>query len=281
LKTEQKAVKANVNAIYKRDLQVKPELENAGVFKKAAHKRKIKKDYARAFRQGDISGVKQTAQKAKKAAKKAKETTEKTVKFAVKNWKLLAVIGGLLGLVILLAAGISSCMAMFGGGGMGVIGTSYTAEDADILGVDEDYTALETALATQIANIPGDYPGYDEYNYSLDTIGHDPFALASYLTSKYNAYTRAAVQGDLSVILSQQYRLTLTPVTEIRYRTEYEPDGEGGYTEVQVPYEYYILNVSLVNYSLEAVALSNLLPEQYEMYLVYMETKGNKPELFP
>jgi hypothetical protein len=294
LKAENKAIKANVNALYKRDLLTKPELENAGAFKKAAHKRKIKKDYAKAFRQGNFDGVKQTAQKAKKAAKKAKETTEKTVKFAVKNWKAIAIIGGALLLLMILLSGISSCAGMFSGGFNAVIGTSYTAEDADILGANEDYAALETALAAQIANIPGDYGGYDEYNYSLDPIGHDPFALASYLTAKYNAYTRAAVQGDLSVILSQQYRLTLTPVTEIRYRTETitetytytDPDTGESCTEeytynIQVPYEYYILNVSLVNYGIDTVAQNNLTPEQYEMYLVYMETKGNKPELFP
>ena len=289
LKAEEKAVKANVNALYKRDLQIKPEFENANPTKKALHKRKIKRDYAKSFRQGNFDRVKQTAATAKKTAQKAKETTEKTVKFAVKNWKLLAVAGGLLFFVILLAAGISSCMAMFGGGFTGVVGTSYTAEDADIIGANDDYTALESSLQQRINNIPSDYPGYDEYNYSLDAIGHDPFGLASYLTSKYNAYTQAAVQGDLAGILAQQYRLTVTPVTEIRYRTEtrigYYTDADGvlqSYTyDVEVPYYYYILNVSLVNNGLDSVALSSLTPEQYEMYLVYMETKGNKPELFP
>ena len=203
------------------------------------------------------------------------------------------IIGCALVLLMVLLSGISACAGMFSGGGIGVIGTSYTAEDVDILGADADYTALETALAAQINNIPTTYPGYDEYNYSLAAIAHDPFALASYLTAKYYAYTREAVQGDLSVVFSQQYKLTLTPVTEIRYRTETrtgtydytDPDtGETQtyeYTyEVQVPYEYYILNVSLVNNSIGSVAQSNLTTEQSEMYLVYMETKGNKPELF-
>jgi len=293
LKAEEKAVKTNVNALYKRDLQMKPELEKAGMFKKAAYKRKLKKDYAKAFRNGSLDGVKQTAQKAKKAAKTAKETTEKTVKFAVKNWKLLLIIGGLLGFVILLAAGISSCMALFGGGGVGVIGTSYTAEDADILGADADYTALENSLAARIANIESDYGGYDEYRYSLDEIGHDPYALASYLTAKFNMYTREQVQAELNALFSQQYTLTLTPVTEVRYRTETrtgsttytDPDTGESYTEeytyeVQVPYYYYILNVSLTNRNLGSVALANLTPEETEMYHVYMETQGNKPELF-
>ena len=289
LKAEDKAVKANANALYKRDLQMKPELENAGVFKKAAYKRKLKKDYANAFRSGNLDGVKQTAQKAKKTAQKAKETTEKTVKSVAKNGKLLAVVGGLLGFVILLSAGISSCVALFGGGGTGIIGTSYTAEDADITGADADYSALESGLRQRVGRIESDYPGYDEYRYSVDEIGHDPFELASYLTAKFNMYTRAEVQAELAALFNQQYALTLTPVTEVRYRTETYTDtwtdletGEtytDTYTE-EVAYYYYILNVSLANRSLGGVAQSNLTPEQAEMYAVYMETKGNKPELF-
>jgi hypothetical protein len=181
---------------------------------------------------------------------------------------------------------------MFGGGFNTIIATSYTAEDEEITGADADYTTLENGLRQRVNRIETDYPGYDEYRYSLDEIGHDPFELASYLTARYNDYTRAAVQGDLSALFSQQYALTFSPVTEVRYRTETRTgsyswtDADGNthtetYTyEVQVPYNYYILNVKLVNRSLGSVALSNLTPEQAEMYDVYMETKGNKPELF-
>jgi cell wall-associated NlpC family hydrolase len=292
LKAEDKAVKSNVKALYKRDLRMKPELEKANVFRKAAYKRKLKKDYSRAFRTGNFERVKKNAKKAANTAKKAGDAVQQTVKFAAKNWKLFAVCGGLLFFVILLAAGISSCASMFGGGGMGVIATSYTAEDADIIGADNDYTALESGLRQRISRIETDYPGYDEYRFSLDEIGHDPFELASYLTAKFNMYTRAEVQAELAALFAQQYTLTLTPVTEVRYRTETRTgtsswtDADGNthtetYTyEVQVPYNYYILNVSLTNRSLGSVALSNLTPEQAEMYAVYMETKGNKPELF-
>lgn len=34
-----------------------------------------------------------------------------------------------------------------------VVGTSYTAEDEDILGANEDYTAIENELRQKIANI--------------------------------------------------------------------------------------------------------------------------------
>jgi len=185
---------------------------------------------------------------------------------------------------------------MFGGGFNAVIGTSYTAEDADILGADADYAALESNLAARIARVESDYPGYDEYRYSLDQIGHDPFTLASYLTAKFNMYTREQVQAELAALFAQQYTLTLTPETEVRYRTETRiGTATGTYTdedgevveykyeyeyEVQVAYNYYILNVSLTNRSLGNVAFSNLTAEQYESYLAYMETSGNKPELF-
>jgi len=287
-KAEEKAFKANVNALYERSLRLDPELADANPVKKAWHKRKIKREYAKAFWQGNLDRVKQTAATAKKAAQKAKETTEKAAKFAVRHWKGLLIFGGALLLLVMLVAGLGSCASMFSGGFNAVIGTSYTAEDEDITGADADYTALETQLAARIANIESEYGGYDEYRYNLDEIGHDPFELASYLTAKFNAYTREQVQAELAALFNQQYTLTLTPVTEVRYRTEtrtgHYTDADGNshsYTyTVQVPYNYYILNVSLTNRSLGSVALNNLTPEQAEMYAVYMETKGNKPELF-
>ena len=50
--------------------------------------------------------------------------------------------------------------------------------------------------------------------------------------------------------------------------------------EVQVSYNYYILNVTLRNKSLGSVARANLNAEQREMYDIYMQTQGNKPYLF-
>jgi hypothetical protein len=288
LRAEEKAIKTNVNALYEKSLRLNPELEHANPIKKALHKQKIKRDYAKAFRQGNLEKVQKTAQKAKKAAKTAKETAEKTGRFVARHWKVFAVLGIFLLLLMVLMAGISSCGALFGGGFNTILSTSYTAEDADITGADADYTALESQLTARINNIESEYPGYDEYRYSIDEIWHNPHTLTSYLTAKFNMYTQAEVQAELTALFAQQYIMTLTPVVEIRYREETYTDSwtdEDGnsYSEsytVLVPYEYHILNVSLVNRSLESVALSNLTPEQAEMYHVYMETKGNRPELF-
>jgi len=287
-------VRDNVNALYERSIRLNPELEHANPIKKALQKRKIKRDYTKTFRESQKTAerVKNTATTAKKAAQKAKETAEKAGRFVVKHWKGLLMFGGALLLLIILLAGISSCMSMFGSGFNAIIGTSYTAEDADILSAEADYTALESNLAARVARVESDYGGYDEYRYSLDEIGHDPFVLTSYLTAKYNCFTREEVQADLAVLFNQQYTLTLTPVTEVRYRTEIhygsssytDADGntyEESYSyEVQVPYNYYILYVTLTNCNLGSVAIANLTPEQAEMYAVYMQTQGNKPELF-
>ena len=288
LKTDEKTVKTNADMAQKRDSQIKPENKNAGMSQKTAQKNKIKQDYAGAFRQGDFEGVKKTTGKAKNTAKKADDITNDTAKFAEKHWKGLIVFGVFGFLFIVILCGGSSCTEIISGAFSAIMGTSYIASDDDILGAEADYTALETQLAAQIDNIPNDYPGYDEYNYYLDEIGHDPYELASYLTAKYNAYTREGVQAELAAVLAQQYTLTLTAVTEIRYRTEYRTyyyyDGDGNlqsYTyPVQVPYYYYILNVTLVNNGVDSVAQTNLTPEQYKMYLVYMETKGNRSDLF-
>jgi cell wall-associated NlpC family hydrolase len=162
-----------------------------------------------------------------------------------------------------------------------VLGTSYTAEDADITGADADYTALETALNNQVNSIESTHPGYDEYRYDLAEIGHNPYELASYLTVLFEDYTRAEVQSTLQSLFAQQYTLTLTPEVEVRYRTETRTDSEGNDYDVEVPYNYYILNVKLTNKGLGAVILaSGLTTEQADRYDVLMTTSGNRSELF-
>jgi hypothetical protein len=143
LRAEEKTVKANAEAVYRRTVNRNPELAGANPLKKALQKRKIKRDYAKAFRQGNIEGAKKTAAAVKEGAVKAKETAEKTAKFAVTHWKGLALAGAGLSLLIFLFSGLSSCGAMFSGGFNAVLGTSYTAEDEDIDGADADYAALE------------------------------------------------------------------------------------------------------------------------------------------
>ena len=157
-----------------------------------------------------------------------------------------------------------------------------------MLGAEADYAALEAELQSRIDNIERDHPGYDEYRYDLDDIEHDPYVLTSILTALHLEYTRAEVQSTLAMLFERQYTLTLTEETEVRYRTERRTgtytDAEGNtqtYTyTVEVPYNYYILNVTLTNKSISSFVSELLTPEQLEMYRVYLQTSGNKPLVF-
>ncbi|GHU91014.1 hypothetical protein FACS1894217_07030 [Clostridia bacterium] len=260
----------------------KQTIEGANNVRKAVQKRSIKRQYAKATRQGTIHTV-------QKAAKRATETAQKTGQFIARHWRGIGIALAIVVLVALLFAGLSSCGSMLMGGFNSIIGSSYTAEDENITGVDDSYTALESGLSRRIARIETDYPNYDEYRYSLDEIRHAPFELASYLTAKFANYTSDEVQAELSALFGRQYTLTLTPVTEVRYRTETQTDiitdpDTGEETEVEyeveVAYNYYTLNIVLVNRSLGRIVTAGLTAEQKEMYDLYMETRGNKPYLF-
>ena len=187
-----------------------------------------------------------------------------------------------------LMSAISSGSALFSGLVNGVIGTSYTSEDSDLVAVENNYAAKENDLQSRIDNIERDYPGYDEYRYDLAYIGHNPHELASYLTALLQTYTPQSAQAELDRIFNLQYKLTVTEEIEVRYRTERRTgsytDAEGNthtYTyTVEVPYNYYILNVTLTNKSISSFVSELLTPEQLEMYRVYLQTSGNKPLVF-
>ena len=181
----------------------------------------------------------------------------------------------------MVSAGLSSCGSMFSGLMNGILGTSYTSEDSDLVATENNYAAKENELQQQIDNIESTHPGYDEYRYDLDSIGHNPHELASYLTALLQTYTPQSAQAELNRVFAMQYTLTLTEETEIRYRTETSTDPETGETTTEeVPYEYHILNVKLTNKPISEIAEELLTPQQLEMYRVYLETSGNKPLIF-
>ena len=73
---------------------------------------------------------------------------------------------------------------------------------------------LEADLQETIDNIETDHPGYDEYNYSLAEISHNPFELAALLTVLYENYTPSQVQSMLQTIFFFFFTLTMTDVVE-------------------------------------------------------------------
>ena len=280
-KAEKAAQKANANYLYQKALHDNPQIAASNPFSRYMQKQRIKKQYAKTVKAQGAKSVKNAAENTRKAAKKTAEGTKKAVAFVGRHPAGVCIAIGALLLFIMISSALSSCGAMFSGMINGIVGTSYTSEDADLVAVENNYAALETGLQQEIDNIERNHPGYDEYRYDLDSIGHNPHELASYLTALLQTYTPATAQAEIERIFSLQYTLTLTEEVEIRYRTETSTDPDTGETTTEeVPYEYYILNVKLENKPISELAPGLLTPEQLEMFRVYLETSGNKPLIF-
>ena len=279
-KAEKAAFKANVNFQYHKALYENPQL-TSNPLSRFWQKQQIKRQYAKAARAGSAKGIKGAAGNARKAAAKAAEKTKQAAAFVARHPAGVGIAVAALLLFIIIMSGLSSCGAMFSGMVNGVVGTSYTSEDSDLVAVENSYAAMENELQREIDAIESTHPGYDEYRYDLDTIGHNPHELASYLTALLQSYTPGSAQAEIERIFRMQYTLTLTEEVEIRYRTETSTDPETGETTTEeVPYEYYILNVKLESKPISSIAEELLTPEQLEMFRVYLETSGNKPLIF-
>ena len=277
---ERKLEKANVNALYQKSLQENPQLAS-NPLSRWQQKQQIKKQYAAAKRAAQSGGTAAgAAQKTGKAAKTVKEKAQQAGAYVMRHKKGFGIALGLFLIVCLLLNTMSSCSMMAQSIGSAISGTTYPSDDPELVAVEADYAAKEAALQAEIDNIESSHPGYDEYRYDLDMIGHDPHELAAYLSAVLQGYTRASAQAELERIFAAQYQLTLTEEVEVRYRTETQTDSEGNEYDVEVPYNYYILNVTLTSKPISSVASELLTPDQLEMYQVYRQTLGNKPLIF-
>ena len=272
-KAEKAAFKANVNFQYHKTLHDNPQL-TSNPLSRFMQKQKIKRQYAKTVKKGGAATAKAAAGASQTAAKKA-------AAFAGRHPAGVIIAIAALLLFIMVSVGLSSCGAMFSGSMNSVLGTSYTSEDSDLVATERSYSAMEHELQSEIDAIESTHPGYDEYRYDLDNIGHNPHELASYLTALLQSYTPQSAQAELERIFAMQYTLTLTEEVEIRYRTETSTDPETGETTTEeVPYEYHILNVKLENKPISSFVSELLTPQQLEMFHVYLETSGNKPLIF-
>ena len=296
---QSKSDSANVEAIYQQRMAEHPE-EFSNPVSRWQQKKAIRKEYAAARRAEETAANASTAAKEgaagiKPLGQRLAEFKDKALEYVAEHPQAFLVIGALAILLIIVSSALSSCSAFLPGGSGAVIATTFTANDEDIIGANNDYKALEAALQRKIDNIESSYPGYDEYNYYLDEIGHDPYQLASYLTVLFEDYTRSEVQATLHTLFELQYELKLEEKVKIRYRTETRTgtsthtDPETGEVteedyeyEVEVPYEYYILNVTLTNKNLGHVITESggMNEDQAERYAILLRTKGNKAYLF-
>ena len=277
---ERKLEKANIEALFQKSVYENPAAAS-NPLSRWQQKQQIKKQYAAAKRAAQSGGsAAGAAQKTGKAAKTVKEKAQQAGAYVMRHKKGFGIALGLFLIVCLLLNTMSSCSMMAQSIGSMISGTTYPSDDPELVAVEANYAAKEAALQAEIDNIESSHPGYDEYRYDLDMIGHDPHELAAYLSAVLQGYTRASAQAELERIFNVQYRLTLTEEVEVRYRTETRTDSEGNEYDVEVPYNYYILNVTLTSKPISSVASELLTPDQLEMYQVYRQTLGNKPLIF-
>ncbi len=224
------------------------------------------------------SGMEQVIDKGKSVVSTA---VNGIANFAKSNAHVLLIVGVFLLLLLLVMSAFSSCSILFSGTTQVSGQTIYTAEDRDIRGAETDYKKLEKELDKKIKRTPTDHPGYNEYQYHLDPIEHDPWQLTSFLTTLYDDYTRSEVQGKLKETFKKQYKLTTWVEVQTRYRTVVMIDIFTGipYT-VQVPYEYRIFHTKLVNKGLEVVIREELDNDQWKRYEIFQDTLGGRPYLF-
>ena len=223
------------------------------------------------------SGMEQVIDKGKSVVSTA---VNGIANFAKSNAHVLLIVGVFLLLLLLVMSAFSSCSILFSGTTQVSGQTIYTAEDRDIRGAETDYKKLEKELDKKIKRTPTDHPGYNEYQYHLDPIEHDPWQLTSFLTTLYDDYTRSEVQGKLKETFKKQYKLTTWVEVQIRYKTVWVISPAGIPVPTQVPYEYRIFHTQLVNKGLEVVIREELNNDQWKRYEIFQDTLGGRPYLF-
>ena len=282
-KAERKSMAANAEFVYQKSLRDNPELAQAvsNPISRLWQKQHIKREYAKAARaagRGAAGSAKTTASAARKAAEKGKQAAS----LVARHWKGALLIGGVGLLLMLIMGGLQSCTAMFGSAGTGLAATSYLSEDSDMLGAEAAYAGMEADLQYELDHYETLHPGHDEYRFELDEIGHDPYVLTSILSALHNGvFTLEEVQGDLAMLFEQQYTLTKRVEVEIRYRTVTHTDSDGNEYEEEVPYRYSICYVTLKNADLSHLPVYLMSEKQLSLYAAYMQTLGNRQDLFP
>ena len=282
IRAEKKLERANIDA-----LQKKAEIDRptSNPVSKWQQKQAIKKQYAAAKHNQAAQTTAKAAENTAKAAKKAAEKAEKAGKYVWEHRRGFAIAAAILLMLAFLLNGLSSCSVLMDGVGSGIAASTYPSQDADMLGAEAQYCAMEAELQRYLDTYESTHD-YDEYHFDLDTIEHDPYVLISIITALHQGeWTLDEVHGTLQMLFDRQYILTEDVVVETRYRTETDTwtdaDGNTHTDTYQVPYDYYICTVTLENFNLSHVPVYIMSEEQLGMYATYMATLGNRPDLFP
>ena len=280
-RAESKHIKATADYYYRKTVEEHPEMQEGGAVSRYLQKQKIKRQYAKQAREA----ARQTAKAAEGTASVTGKLTEKVSAYIKEHpGGLLLLLAAFLLLVVL-----QSCMSSLvtvGNGVAGAIGAStYAAEDADLLGAEAAYCALESRLQRYLDTYTRTHD-YDEYHFDLDTIEHDPYVLLSIVCALHEGeWTLDEVQGTLQTLFDRQYILTEDVVVEQWYYLETDTwtdeDGNTHSDTYRVYYDYYICTVTLENFNLSHLPVYLMGEETLSRYALYMATLGNRPDLFP
>ena len=287
-KLEKQQFQKEVNFRYQKFLEENPQMQEKTLKKqlqKRLQKQRIKREYAKARRAGQAA--KNTKEAAVKSANFTTTVAKKVQEIAAKHASLFAAAAAFGLLLIMIMTSISSCGAMFSDGMSTTLAGSYMSVPAEIDAADLALSELEMELQKEIDSIETDYPDYDEYRYNLDAIGHDPFALISYLSAVHTEFSAAEVLSETRSLFDEMYELTLNPTEETRTRTVTKTgtrtvtDPETG-AETEEEYEYEeeeeytvtILEVTLTARDLSVIAAGHMDSEQKEIFALYNETHG-------
>ena len=194
----------------------------------------------------------------------------------------------------LIGVSMSSVASLVHGGGTTVISTTYVSTDEDIYAAENAYCALEDGLSAQVYGLQTSHPGYDDYEYQIDEIEHNPYHLISYLQVKFGGFTyNNEVKAEITRLFRQQYSLSLSAGSEMRTRVETVMetrevyDEETGLTvieeypvEQEVEYEHRTQYTVLTNHYFDMVARANMNEEETIIYDALNKTYGNRPYLF-
>ena len=279
-RAESKYIKATADYQYRAAALEHPELDK-GAFSRYLQKRRIQKQYAKQAREA----AKQGAKAAEKTAVTTEKLTARTVAF-VKRHPVGVVIGLACALLIFSLQSCVSSMVTVGNGLVGAVAAStYVSEDADMLGAEAAYCALEDELQRCLDTYTRTHD-YDEYHFDLDTIEHDPYVLLSIVCALHEGeWTLDEVRGTLQMLFDRQYILTEDVVVERRYYLETDTwtdeDGNTHSDTYRVYYDYYICTVTLENFNLSHLPVYIMGEETLSRYALYMATLGNRPDLFP
>ncbi len=280
-RAESRHTKATADYYYRKTVEEHPEMQKGGALSRYLQKQKIKRQYAKQVREA----AKQGGKTAEKAVSSAGKLTEKVVAYAKEH--PVGLLAAALCLILMLS--LQSCLSSMTTVGNGLVGavaaSTYPSEDADMLGAEAAYCAMEDELQDYLDSYQRTHD-YDEYHFDLDDIEHDPYVLISILTAlREGAWTLEEVQGTLQMLFDRQYILTEDVVVEQRYYLETDTwtdeDGNTHSDTYRVYYDYYICYVTLENFNLSHLPIYIMGEDQLSRYALYMATLGNRPDLFP